>query len=281
MARVLAVANLKGGVAKTTTVLALGDCLATTGRRVLLVDLDPQANLTVAAGIDPASLTATVYTALQHYKDHLEPLALADCRRNLGERLDLLPANLKMIRADQALAGAKRQEYLLDEALAPARAEYDVILIDCQPSMSLLTTNALTAAPEVLVPLTPEYLAVQGLALLFEQIHEVRLTKLNPALTIVGVLLTMTDFRTTHNREMADHVLRFVERQTILPQRISVLGEIKRSIRAAEAAEAAQPVTRYAPESSVAQAYVAVAERLMAGWGMAAPAAAGERALGA
>jgi chromosome partitioning protein len=268
MARVLAVANLKGGVAKTTTVLALGDCLAAAGQRVLLVDLDPQANLTVAAGVDPAAMPATIYTALLHYRDHLEPLPLAGYRQTIGDRLDLLPANLTMIRADQALAGAKRQEYLLDEALAPARAEYDVILIDCQPSMSLLTTTALTAAPEVLVPLAPEYLAVQGLALLFEQIYEVRQTKLNPTLAIVGVLLTLTDFRTTHNREMADHVLRFVERQTILPQRISVLGEIKRSIRAAEAAEAALPVTRYAPTSDVARAYVALAERLMVGWGL-------------
>jgi chromosome partitioning protein len=266
MTRVVAIANLKGGVAKTTTAFALGDALAAQGQRVLLIDLDPQASLTLAAGLDPTRLTATIFTALQHYKDYVEPLALESYRHPLGDRLDLLPANLKMAKAEKALAEAKRQEYLLDETLAPARGRYDVILIDCPPSLSLLTTNALTAAQQVLIPLAPEYLGVQGLALLLEQIREVRLTKLNPSLTIVGVLLTMTDYRTVHNREMAGHVLRFVAEQRLLPQTIPVLGEIKRSIKASEATEAGLPVTRYAPESDVALAYRQLGERLLAEW---------------
>jgi chromosome partitioning protein len=266
MTRIVAIANLKGGVAKTTTAFALGDALAAHGQRVLLIDLDPQASLTLAAGLDPTRLTATIFTALQHYKDYVEPLALESYRHPLGDRLDLLPANLKMAKAEKALAEAKRQEYLLDETLAPARGRYDVILIDCPPSLSLLTTNALTAARQVLIPLAPEYLGVQGLALLLEQIREVRLTKLNPSLTIVGVLLTMTDYRTVHNREMAGHVLRFVAEQRLLPQTIPVLGEIKRSIKASEATEAGLPVTRYAPESDVALAYRQLGERLLAEW---------------
>jgi chromosome partitioning protein len=266
MTRVVAIANLKGGVAKTTTAFALGDALAAHGQRVLLIDLDPQASLTLAAGLDPTRLTATIFTALQHYKDYVEPLALESYRHPLGDRLDLLPANLKMAKAEKALAEAKRQEYLLDETLAPARGRYDVILIDCPPSLSLLTTNALTAAQQVLIPLAPEYLGVQGLALLLEQIREVRLTKLNPSLTIVGVLLTMTDYRTVHNREMAGHVLRFVAEQRLLPQTIPVLGEIKRSIKASEATEAGLPVTRYAPESDIALAYRQLSERLLAEW---------------
>lgn len=266
MTQVVAIANLKGGVAKTTTAFALGDALAAQGQRVLLIDLDPQASLTLAAGLDPTRLTATIFTALQHYKDYVEPLALEVYCHPLGDRLDLLPANLKMAKAEKVLAEAKRQEYLLDETLAPARGRYDVILLDCPPSLSLLTTNALTAARQVLIPLAPEYLGVQGLALLLEQIREVRLTKLNPSLTIAGVLLTMTDYRTVHNREMAGHVLRFVAEQRLLPQTIPVLGEIKRSIKASEATEAGLPVTRYAPESDIALAYRQLSERLLAEW---------------
>jgi chromosome partitioning protein len=191
---------------------------------------------------------------------------LESYRHRLTDRLDLLPANLKMAKAEKALAEAKRQEYLLEETLAPARAAYDVILIDCPPSLSLLTTNALTTAQEVLIPLAPEYLGVQGLALLLEQIREVRLTKLNPSLSIVGVLLTMTDYRTNHNREMAGHVLRFVAEQHLLPGPVPMLGEIKRSIKVSEATEAGLPVTRFAPESEVALAYQGLSERLLATW---------------
>jgi chromosome partitioning protein len=264
MTRVLAIANLKGGIAKTTTVFALGDALATRGQRVLLVDLDPQASLTLASGHDPSDLPVTIYDALLHYTKHLAPLALADYRQSLGERLDLLPSNLKLTQAEKELQSAKREEYLLDEALAPARGAYDVVLIDCPPSFSLLTMNALTAADQVLIPLAPEYLSVQGLALLLENIRDIRLSKLNPELEVAGVVLTLVDARTTHNRDMVQNVERFLA--GVPGGGPPILGEIKRSIRAAEAAQEGLPVTRFTPAREVGQAYEQIAERLLGRW---------------
>lgn len=190
MGRVVAVANQKGGVGKTPTSLALGSGLADDGASVLLVDLDPQASLTTAAGLEPGDVD-TVYTPIARYLRAHEPADLAPYLRPLGDRLDLLPSSIDLAATEMDLLSAGRREYVLAAVLAPARERYDLILIDCPPSLSLLTLNALTAAGEVVIPLQPEYLAARGLELLLNTINRVRKSGLNPTLAITGAILTM------------------------------------------------------------------------------------------
>ena len=261
MARVVAISNLKGGVGKSTTTYALGAALADRGQQVLLVDLDPQASLTSAAGLSASRLRATIFNALLHYNQERKPLALEAYRHALSERLDLLPANLELAEADEVLQAAPRREYLLDKTLLPAHEHYDLILIDCPPSLSLLTTNALTAAQHVVIPVTPEYLAAQGLGLLFKRIRLIQTADLNPVLTVAGAVLTMTDYRTTHNREVANHIRVYLNEQGV-----SVLGEVKRSVKVSEASASGQSVTHYLAGTDIAEAYEQVAERLLEMW---------------
>ena len=278
--RVLAIANGKGGVGKTSSTYALGDALVDAGQRVLLVDLDPQSSLTLSAGQNPVELTVTIYSALLHWIKHYQPLALASYRLSLREGLDLLPANLDLLQADDDLATAKRRESVLDNVLTPAHGQYDVILIDCPPSLSLLVTNAFTAAQQLVVPVSPEFLAVSGLNVLFRKIEEIRASGLNPDLSVAGLILTMVDHRTTHSREMQQLVTQQLPRYRLL-------GEIKRSTAINQAAAAGLPITKYQPTSEVAQAYHQVAHALLAEWGRApravagaAPHAGGDAALG-
>jgi chromosome partitioning protein len=258
MARIMAIANQKGGVGKTTTALTLGAALVERGQRVLLVDLDPQGSLTSAAGVEPNELTETVYTAIAHYLKENEARDLAPLLRSLRLNLDLLPASIDLAVAEMELQNAVRREYVLTEVLAPAEGAYDVVLIDCPPSLSLLTVNALTAAGEVLIPLVPEYLAARGLGLLLDSIGRMRKAKLNPRLRIAGVILTMVDARTTHGRETAESIRRHLDGQ------VAVLGEVKRSIKASEAAAAGLPVTDYAARSDTALAYGQIADVVLA-----------------
>ncbi len=260
MTRILAIANQKGGVGKTTTTLALGAALAERGQRLLLVDLDPQSSLTVASGLEPNDLSETVYTAITHYLKEQEALPLAPILCPLRPYLDLLPANIDLAVAEMELQNAVRREYILGEILAPAHDAYDVVLVDCPPSLSLLTVNALTAAEAVLIPLVPEYLAARGLGLLIGSISRVRKAKLNPTLAIAGVILTMVDNRTSHGRETAGSV------RAHLCGQAPVLGEVKRNIKAAEAAAAGVPVVQYAARSDAAQAYGQIADVLLASW---------------
>jgi len=260
MARILAIANQKGGVGKTTTTLALGTALADRGQRVLLIDLDPQGSLTNAAGIPPHTLPTTLYTVISAYLKDREAPPLAPYLHALGGGRDLLPTNIGLARAEMALQHAVRREYVLSELLAPAHADYDVVLVDCPPSLSLLTTNALTAADAVVIPVVPEYLAAYGLGLLLESVAEVRKAKLNPHLQIAGVVLTMVDYRTTHGRETAEAV------RAYLAGKVALLGEVKRSIKAAEAAARGVSITHYARESATAVAYGEIARALLATW---------------
>lgn len=258
--KIVAIANQKGGVGKTTSTLALGAALAGRGRRVLLVDLDPQASLTSAAGIELAEQDPTIYTLLAHYLREHEAGGFIGCLRTIEPGLDLLPASIDLALAELELQNAVRREYVLAEILAPA-AGYDAVLIDCSPSLSLLTVNALTAATDVIIPLIPEYLAARGLGLLLESIGRVRKSKLNPHLRVAGVILTMVDYRATHARETRERI------EAFLDGTIPILGEVKRSIKAAEASAAGMSMRRYAARSESAQAYEEVASGLLHVWG--------------
>ncbi len=265
MTRIIALANQKGGVGKTTSTLALGAALADRGQRVLLVDLDPQASLTSAAGVTLAESDETLYTALTSYMKNGDPPILDDIVRSIAPALDLLPASIELAGAEMELQHTGRREYVLSEVLGVVRGRYDILLIDCPPSLSLLTVNALTAADEALIPVVPDYLASRGLGLLLTSIAHTRKIKLNPRLRVAGVILTMVDHRLVHGRETAAGIRAF------LGDGIPVLGEVKRNAKAAEASAAGLPVTAYDPRGDAALAYGYIADALLAQWGSAPP----------
>jgi chromosome partitioning protein len=271
MTRIVAIANIKGGAGKTTSTFALGEALAHRGHRVCLVDLDPQAALTNSAGVFIAAKdgTPTIYSALVHYSRERVAMPLEQYRRPIAERLDLLPASLDLDKSSDELYSAKRREYLLMEVLLPARTVYDVVLIDCPPSSGFLLTNALTGAHEVVIPTPTEYLAVRGLALLFDKINEIRVTDLNKELTVAGLILTMADDRTMHSREM-EQELRGLED-------VPVLGKVRRATRVNEAPRYGQSVWRLLAGTPVAEAYQAIADGLLQRWGIAAERASAAR----
>jgi chromosome partitioning protein len=268
---IVSVANQKGGVGKTTTTLALGSALADRGQRVLLVDLDPQASLTSAAGLEPDDLENTLYSAIADYLKDRDAVDLGSIRRSLGDRLDLLPSNIELSVIELELQTAVRREYVIAEILDSLRNAYDTVLIDCPPSLSLLTLNALTAADQVIIPLVPEYLAARGIGLLLDSIKRVRKARLNPSLAIAGVILTMTDQRTTHGREITERV------QMHLNGQAPILGEVKRTIKVAESAAAGLPITHYAAQSETSLAYGRIADTLLRNWKWAASVADGSR----
>ena len=261
MSRVVAISNQKGGTAKTSTTLALGAALAERGQRVLLVDLDPQASLTASIGAAQAD-RPTVYAAIAHYMEHDEAPAFDDYIQPVVPGLALLPSSIDLAAAEMELISANRREYVLSELLASVEGAYDVVLIDCPPSLGLLVVNALTAAREVIVPIVPEYLAAHGLQLLLGSIARIRKGKLNPHHTVAGIVLTMVDNRTTHVRTVIEEIRATIGRQ------IPILGEIKRSIKMSEAAAAGVPITTYAARSETALAYGAIADTLMHTWGL-------------
>ncbi len=260
MTRIIALANQKGGVAKTTSTLALGAALADRGQRVLLVDLDPQASLTSAAGVSVDAQDATIYTAIHAYIGTSDVPDMAGVVRPVAPGLDLVPSSIDLAGAELELQNAVRREYVVGEVLSGLSGAYDVVLIDCPPSLSLLTVNALAAADEALIPVVPDYLASRGLGLLLTSIAQTRKTKLNPRLHVVGVILTMVDHRTTHSRETAESIRAF------LGAEIPVFGEVKRSTKAAEANAAGLPVTAYAPLGEAAIAYGQIADALLLHW---------------
>jgi chromosome partitioning protein len=258
---VVAVANQKGGTGKSTTAHALGTVLADRGRRVLLVDFDPQSSLTDNTGTEIAEGSPTVYDALAQARATGELADLAPYVRALDERLDLLPADIGLGQAEMELQSAVRREYVLQQALDPAAATYDVVLIDCAPSLGLLTINALTAATEVIIPVSPEYPAVRGLRLILDSLQTIRRTRLNPRLAARGIVLTMVDARTNHGRTMVQTVKDGLGT-------VPLLGEVKRAVAVSEAAERGVSITRYAPQSETAQAYERIADDLLTAWGL-------------
>ena len=251
-AQVIAMCNQKGGVGKTTSTINLGAALAEHGRKVLLVDLDPQGALSVGLGIPSQGLDRTIYNAL------MEPAtSLADVRVATGiPGLDLVPSNIDLSAAEVQLVSEVAREQTLLRVLADVRDEYDYILIDCQPSLGLLTVNALTAAQGVMIPLECEFFSLRGVALLVDTIDKVK-ERLNPQLEISGILATMYDARTVHCKEVFSRV-------------VEAFGDtvfqtvIQRTVRFPETTVAGQPITTWAPTSSGAAAYRDLAKEVLA-----------------
>src|SRR6266404_4513334 len=203
MPSIIAVANQKGGVGKTTTCLNLAHALSERGQSVLLVDLDPQASLTISLGLDVRALTATIYDVLLETTPGVTLPTIT--RPTQMPKVSLAPASIDLSQAELQLMSEMDRERALREALKPAHGAYDYILIDCPPSLGLLTTHALAAADSVLIPLQSDYLAMRGAELLLATIEKVR-RKLNPSLALLGVLVTMYDGRTSHARGVLEQV---------------------------------------------------------------------------
>jgi chromosome partitioning protein len=242
-ARIIALCNQKGGVGKTTTTINLGAALADYGRRVLLVDFDPQGALSVGLGVNPMELDQTIYNALMQRDVSADDILL---KTNVNG-MDLLPSNIDLSAAEVQLVGEVAREQTLKRVLAPVLADYDVVLIDCQPSLGLLTINALTAAHGVIVPLECEFFSLRGVALLIQTIDKVK-ERLNPQLELEGILATMFDGRTLHGREVLTRV-------------VEAFGDkvfhtvINRTVRFPETTVAGEPITSFAPSSAGATAY--------------------------
>ena len=257
-ARIVAVTNQKGGVGKTTTTQALGAVLADLGQRVLLVDFDPQASLTTSLGIQTTELSKTVYSVMCQFLGDEGAFDTSEAIVALDSWLALLPSNINLSAAEVTLPNQVRREYVLGEILAPIRHEYDWIFIDCPPSLSLLTINALTCADSCIVPVAPEPLVTVGVGLLFQTVARVRRTKLNPTLGIDGIVLTKVDARPTLTRGVIDDL------RATLDGRVPILGEIRSSIRVQEASASGVPLTRFRAAADAVAAYREIAEVLRA-----------------
>ena len=251
MGRIIAIANQKGGVGKTTTTINLGAGLAELSQRVLIGDFDPQGGCALGLGIEPGRLDLSVYNALLDRNCNVEEVI---CKTSVPG-LDLLPSNIDLAAAELMLVQEVAREQSLMRVLAPLRARYDFILIDCPPSLGLLTINALTAADGVLIPLETEYYALRGMALLMDSIEKIR-ERLNPRLHIDGIVATMVDSRTLHSKEVLERVKdAFGSRLFDTP--------IRKTVRFAEAPVAGESILTYAPTSTGAMAYRKLAQEVM------------------
>ena len=249
MTRILAVANQKGGVGKTTTSINLAASLAMAGRRVLLIDLDPQGNATMGSGVDKRLAVATVYHVLLGIR------TLADVRVKASANFDLVPANRELAGAEVELIELPERERRLKEAVRQIQHEYDFVLIDCPPALNLLTVNGLCAAQAVMIPMQCEYYALEGLSDLVQTIKKVRVS-LNPGLEIEGLLRTMYDPRNTLAQQVSDQLQQhFGDKvyRTIIP----------RNIRLAEAPSHGMPVLSLDRQSKGALAYLALAGEML------------------
>jgi chromosome partitioning protein len=251
-ARVISLCNQKGGVGKTTSAINLGAALAELGRRVLLVDFDPQGALSVGLGVQPHQLDRTAYNLLMERGVTVDEILL----KTSVAGMDLLPSNIDLSAAEVQLVGEVAREQTLARALAPIVDDYDYVLIDCQPSLGLLTVNALTAAHGVIIPLECEFFSLRGVALLIDTIEKVR-ERLNPELKLDGILATMYDGRTLHGREVFARV-------------VEAFGDtvfdtvITRTVRFPETTVAGEPITSWAPTSTGAIAYRTLALEVLA-----------------
>ena len=250
-ARIIAMCNQKGGVGKTTTTINLGAALAEYGRRVLMVDFDPQGALSVRFGLRAHDLDVTVYNLLvergHDVRDVIQPTRVPG--------IDILPANIDLSAAEVQLVGEVAREQILARVLRPVLDDYDLVFIDCQPSLGLLTVNALTAAHGVIIPLETEFFAMRGVALLIETIEKIT-DRLNPRLQVDGILATMYDARTLHSREVVRSVVDHFQ-DTVFHTVIS------RTVKFPDATLAAEPITTYASTHAGAEAYRQLARELI------------------
>ena len=250
MGRIIAIANQKGGVRKTTTSINLSSCIAAKGKKVLVVDIDPQGNTTSGYGIEKNDLDNTIYELM------LGDCSIEDCIiKDVIENISILPSNVNLAAAEIELIGVDKKEYILKNEIDWVKDRYDYIIIDCPPSLSLLTVNAMTTADSVLVPIQCEYYALEGLSQL---IHTVNLVKerLNPNLEMEGVVFTMYDSRTNLSAQVVENVKSHLNQKvyrTVIP----------RNIRLAEAPSYGQPINIYDPKSAGAESYLALAEEVI------------------
>lgn len=250
-ARIISMVNQKGGVGKTTSTINLGAALAEAGRKVLLVDFDPQGALSAGFGANPHELDLTVYNVMMDRKVEIRDVI----QTTDFENIDLLPANIDLSAAEVQLVNEVAREQVLASALRKVENDYDVILIDCQPSLGLLTVNALTASHGVIIPLICEFFALRAVALLVDSIEKVQ-DRLNPKLEIDGVLATMFDSRTLHSKE-------------VLARIVDAFGDkvfdtvIKRTVKFPDATVSAEPILSYASNHPGADAYRQLARELI------------------
>lgn len=249
MGKVIAIANQKGGVGKTTTAVNLGACLAILGRKVLVVDIDPQGNTTSGLGVDKKKIGTCIYDVIVDETPIEDVILPTDL-----ENLYLAPATVDLAGAEIELVPKLSREGKLKKALELTRKEYDFIVIDCPPSLGLLTVNALTAADSILVPIQCEFYALEGLTQLMNTVHLVQ-NHLNPALKVEGVVLTMFDSRTNLSTQVADEVKKFFREKvyrTVIP----------RNVRLSEAPSHGQPIVVYDPRSKGAEVYMDLAKEV-------------------
>ena len=251
-ARVISMCNQKGGVGKTTTTINLGAALAELGRKVLIVDFDPQGAASAGLGINAHELDSTIYDLLVASRPDIGTVI----HETTVEGLDIVPANIDLSAAEVQLVNEVAREQALKRVLRPVLDEYDVILVDCQPSLGLLTINALTASHGVIIPLETEFFALRGVALLVETVERVK-DRLNATLEIDGILATMVDSRTLHSREVLERLEQAFGEQLFDTR-------IRRTIKFPDASVANEPITSYAPSHPGADAYRRLAREVIA-----------------